>query len=83
MRRYREEIITGCKEKHFHPRLKRELPGGMKAYYVEEIAEGLRDAEVIVSTAEKLARVFRTSYYHVWTTTDLAGLEYSAALKVD
>jgi len=163
------EIIASCKEKHFHPRLKRELPRGVQAYYVEEIAEGLRDAEIIVSgvsshgvhwigktlaphlqpgqmivaitkgleadstghltilpdvlanelpatireqvkyaaiggpciagelagrrqscvvlgsrdlgAAEQLARNFRTTYYHIWTTTDLAGLEYSAALK--
>jgi glycerol-3-phosphate dehydrogenase (NAD(P)+) len=163
------EIIASCKENHFHPRLKRELPRNVQAYFVEEIAEGLRDAEIIVSgisspgvhwigktlapylqpgqmiiaitkgleassdghltilpdvlaselpmpirdqvkyaaiggpciagelagrrqscvvfgsrdrdAVERLARVFRTSYYHVWTTTDLAGLEYSAALK--
>ena len=30
---------------------------------------------------EQLAAVFRTPYYHVWTTTDLAGLEVCAALK--
>lgn len=163
------EIIKSCKEKHYHPRLKRELPGGVKSFFVEEIAEGLRDAEIIVSgvsspgvhwigqtlapylrpgqmiiaitkgleadengqltilpdvlaselplslrvqvkyaaiggpciagelagrrqscvvfgsrdhdAVQQLARIFRTSYYHVWTTTDLAGLEYSAALK--
>jgi glycerol-3-phosphate dehydrogenase (NAD(P)+) len=38
---------------------------------------GSRDSEAV----EKLATVFRTSYYHVWTTTDLVGLEYCAALK--
>jgi len=163
------EIIASCKENHFHPRLKRELPRNVQAYFVEEIAEGLCDAEIIVSgvsspgvhwigktlapylqpgqmiiaitkgleansdghlrilpdvlaselpmpirdqvkyaaiggpciagelagrrqscvvfgsrdrdAVERLARVFRTSYYHVWTTTDLPGLEYSAALK--
>jgi glycerol-3-phosphate dehydrogenase (NAD(P)+) len=163
------ETIASCKEKHYHPRLKRELPRGVKAYFIEEIAEGLRDAEIIVSgvsspgvhwigktlahylrpgqrliaitkgleadsdghltilpdvlasdvpavirdqvkyaaiggpciagelagrrqscvvfgsrdrdAVEQLARVFRTSYYHIWTTTDLMGLEYSAALK--
>lgn len=32
-------------------------------------------------TAETLAALFRTSYYYVRTTTDLVGLEYSAALK--
>jgi len=38
---------------------------------------GSRDA----GAAEQLAAAFRTSYYHVWTTTDLAGLEVCAALK--
>jgi glycerol-3-phosphate dehydrogenase (NAD(P)+) len=31
--------------------------------------------------AERLAAAFRTSYYHVWTTTDLLGLEICAAMK--
>jgi glycerol-3-phosphate dehydrogenase (NAD(P)+) len=31
--------------------------------------------------AERLAETFRTPYYHVWTTTDLLGLEICAALK--
>ncbi|MBS1117611.1 MAG: glycerol-3-phosphate dehydrogenase, partial [candidate division NC10 bacterium] len=31
--------------------------------------------------AERLAAAFRTPYYHVWTTTDLVGLEYCAAMK--
>ncbi|MEW5718830.1 MAG: glycerol-3-phosphate dehydrogenase [Chloroflexota bacterium] len=163
------EIIASCKEQHYHPRLKRELPRGVKSFFVEEIAEGLRDVEIIVSgvnslgahwigktlaphlrpgqmiiaitkgleanahghltilpdvlaselpatirdqvkyaaiggpciagelagrrqscvvfgsrdraAVEQLARAFRTAYYHVWATTDLAGLEYSAALK--
>jgi glycerol-3-phosphate dehydrogenase (NAD(P)+) len=43
------EIIASCKEKHFHPRLKRELPRGVQAYTVEEIARGLQGAEIIVS----------------------------------
>jgi glycerol-3-phosphate dehydrogenase (NAD(P)+) len=38
---------------------------------------GSRDAKAV----ETLATIFRTSYYHVWTTTDLVGLEYCAALK--
>jgi glycerol-3-phosphate dehydrogenase (NAD(P)+) len=38
---------------------------------------GSRDPEAV----EKLAAVFRTAYYHVWTTTDLIGLEFCAALK--
>jgi glycerol-3-phosphate dehydrogenase (NAD(P)+) len=38
---------------------------------------GSRDADAV----ERLAAVFRTPYYHVWTTTDLLGLELCAALK--
>ena len=163
------EIIRSCKEKRFHPRLKRELPSGVRPYFVEEIGEALRDVEIIVSgvsspgvhwigrtigphlvpgqliiavtkglehtaegdpiilpdvlagelparirdeirfaaiggpciagelagrrsscvlfgsrdakTLEALAPAFRTAYYHIWTTTDLIGLEYCAALK--
>lgn len=35
------------------------------------------DADVL----EKLAGVFRTDFYHVWTSTDLAGCEACAAIK--
>jgi glycerol-3-phosphate dehydrogenase (NAD(P)+) len=38
---------------------------------------GSRDRAAV----ERLAEIFRTSYYHVWTTTDLVGLEVCAALK--
>ncbi len=38
---------------------------------------GCRDADAVA----RLAAAFRTPYYHVWTTTDLVGLEYCAALK--
>jgi glycerol-3-phosphate dehydrogenase (NAD(P)+) len=163
------EIIRSCKEKRFHPKLQRELPAGVQPYAVEELAQALAGAEIIVSgvnssgvrwiaqtigphlrpgqriiaitkgldlnaqgdllilpdvlkaelptkirdqvalaaiggpciagelagrrptcvlfgcqdhnVAEALATAFRTPYYHVWTTTDLVGLEYCAALK--
>ncbi len=163
------DIIASCKEKHFHPRLKRALPPNVTPYCIEEIAQGLEGAEIIVSgvsspgahwigqalaphikpgqmiigvtkgleatsdgkltilpdvlaselpasirgavtfsavggpciagelaarrqscvmfgsrdgsVVEKLASVFRTSYYHIWTTTELVGLEYGVALK--
>ncbi len=162
-------IIASCKEKRFHPRLLRTLPPNVKPYCIEEIAQGLEGADVIVSgvsspgahwigktlapyvqpgqmiigvtkgleatpeghlailpdvlaaelpsdireqvtysaiggpciagelaarrhtcvifgsrsfcTVEKLASIFRTSYYHIWTTTELVGLEYGVALK--
>ena len=38
---------------------------------------GCRDGEV----ARELASIFRTSYYHVWATADLVGLEVGVALK--
>ncbi len=163
------DIIKSCREQHYHPRLKRELPAGVRAYYVDEIAQALADVEIIVSgvnslgthwigqkiglylqpgqliiavtkgleaaengdllilpdvlaselpaairaqvklaaiggpciagelagrrqsgvvfgardsaVADHLAATFRTAYYHVWTTTDLVGLEICAALK--
>jgi glycerol-3-phosphate dehydrogenase (NAD(P)+) len=163
------EIIKSCKEDHYHPRLQRKLPPGIRSYYVEELGAALAGAEVIVSgvnslgahwigqalaphikagqtiiaitkgletdasgnliilpdvlrselppeicdqihyasvggpciagelagrrqscvvfgcrdrkTVEMLAGIFRTAYYHIWTTTDLVGLEFGAALK--
>jgi glycerol-3-phosphate dehydrogenase (NAD(P)+) len=38
---------------------------------------GSRDRDAV----ERLAEIFRTPYYRVWTTTDLVGLELCAALK--
>lgn len=163
------DIIRSCRERRFHPRLRRELPPGVQPYYVEEIAQALHGVDVIVSgvnssgvrwagrtigphlrpgqliiavtkgletaengdllilpdvlagelpadicdqvglaaiggpciagelagrrpscvvfgsrdrgVVERLARIFTTPYYHVWTTTDLVGLELCAALK--
>jgi glycerol-3-phosphate dehydrogenase (NAD(P)+) len=163
------EIIARCKERRVHPKLQRELPAGVRCFHVEEIAQALDEAEIIVSgvnslgvrwigrtlgphlrpgqkiiavtkgleldangdlmilpdllkselpegirdqvtlaaiggpciagelagrrqscvvfgcrdgqAVERLAADFRTSYYHIWTTTDLVGLEYCAALK--
>ena len=34
-----------------------------------------------IETAKQLADIFRTDYYHVWTTNDINGLEISVALK--
>jgi len=163
------DIIKSCKDRRLHPRLKRELPEGVRPFYIEEIAQALEGAEIILSgvnsygvrwvgrtlaphlrpehliiaitkgleataegdpmilpdvlaselpapirervriaavggpciagelagrrqscvvfgcrdleAAERLATTFRTSYYHVWTTSDLVGLELCAALK--
>jgi glycerol-3-phosphate dehydrogenase (NAD(P)+) len=163
------DIIGSCKERHYHPRLRRELPPGVEAYFVEEIAEAFERTDIVVSgvnslgvrwigktigpllrpgqmiiaitkglevtadgdlmilpdvlagelppsirgqigfaavggpciagelagrrhscvifgsrdreVGDALGAAFQTSYYHVWTTTDLVGLEYCAALK--
>ena len=163
------DIIKSCKDRRFHPRLKRELPDRVRPFFVEEIGDALDGAEIILSgvnsygvhwigktlgphlkpgqliiaitkgleanaegdpmilpdvlagelpanvrdgvklaavggpciagelagrrhscvvfgsrdpeAVEKLAAVFRTPYYHIWTTTDLIGLEFCAALK--
>jgi len=163
------DIIRNCRERRYHPRLKRELPDAVQPYYVDEIAQALDGVDIIVSgvnslgvrwvgrtigpylqpgqliiavtkgleaaengdlvilpdvlyselpagirdrvrlaaiggpciagelagrrhscvifgsrdhdAAERLATTFRTSYYHVWTTTDLVSLEVCAALK--
>jgi glycerol-3-phosphate dehydrogenase (NAD(P)+) len=163
------DIIQSCIERRHHPKLKRRLPDGVQPYFVEDIAQALDGADVIVSgvnslgvhwigktigphlrpgqliiavtkgleavedgalrilpdvlydelpekvrdevklaaiggpciagelagrrqscvvfgsrdgnAVERLAAIFRTSYYHVWTTTDLVGLELCAALK--
>lgn len=163
------DMIRSCRERRYHPRLKRELPARVQPYYVEEIAQALDGVDIIVSgvnslgvrwigrtigpylrpgqliiavtkgleaaengdllilpdvlaselpediqgqvrlaaiggpciarelagrrqscvvfgsrdrdAVEHLAAIFRTRYYHVWTTTDLVGLEVSVALK--
>ena len=163
------DIIRSCRDKHYHPKLKRDLPPGVRSYFVEDLAEAMDGAEIIVSgvnslgvhwigpaigphlrpgqliiaitkgleatddgdlvilpdvvrgelpagvrdqvhlaavggpciagelaarrdicvvfgcrdgeAVEKLAATFRTPYYHIWTTTDLVGLELCAALK--
>jgi glycerol-3-phosphate dehydrogenase (NAD(P)+) len=163
------DIIESCLERRYHPKLRRKLPDEVQPYYVEDIAQALDGADVIVSgvnslgvhwigrtvgphlqpgqsiiavtkgleaaengdllilpdvlyselppgirdqvklaaiggpciagelagrrqscvvfgsrdrdAVERLAEIFRTPYYHVWTTTDLVGLELCAALK--
>ena len=163
------EIIKSCKEKRYHPTLKRQIPDGVTPYFIEELATALEDVELIVSgvnsngvrwigqtlgphlrpgqwiiavtkgmavadngdlmifpdvlyselppairdqiklaaiggpciagelagrrqscvifgcrdgeVAKALAPIFHTSYYHVWPTNDLMGLEVGVALK--
>jgi glycerol-3-phosphate dehydrogenase (NAD(P)+) len=163
------DIIKSCRERRFHPHLKREIPSTVQPYFVDEVAQALDGVDIIVSgvssegvhwvgkaigphvrpghliiavtkglqasengdifilpdvlagelptgirghvelaaiggpciagelagrrqscvvfgcrnrdAVEQLAAIFRTPYYHVWTTTDLVGLEICAALK--
>lgn len=162
-------IIDSCKKTGFHPRLKRQLPKNVKAFYIEEIEEALAgnafivtgvnsmgvrwagrqlapfiqpDDKIIAVTkgmeadaesnlitlpevlrsefpasvreqvslgaiggpciagelaarrqscvyfgcreleaAQLMAEAFRTDYYHVWVTNDVAGLETAVAMK--
>lgn len=48
------DIIRSCKESGFHPRLRRQLPEGVRPYYVEEIEEALDGVEIIVSGVNSL-----------------------------
>jgi glycerol-3-phosphate dehydrogenase (NAD(P)+) len=43
-----DAIIESCRTKRFHPRLKREIHPNVKPYFHTELAEGIKDAEVIV-----------------------------------
>jgi glycerol-3-phosphate dehydrogenase (NAD(P)+) len=43
------DIIKSCRERHFHPTLRRELPAGVQPFFVEEIAQALDGVDIIVS----------------------------------
>lgn len=43
-----KEIITSCKEKRFHPTLKRTIPDNFTPYFHTEIAEAMKDAQIVV-----------------------------------
>jgi glycerol-3-phosphate dehydrogenase (NAD(P)+) len=48
------DIIQSCKEKNFHPRLKRRLPPNVKPFYLEEIETALQGADFILSGVNSL-----------------------------
>lgn len=48
------DIISRCKKDGFHPLLKRSLPDNVRPYHVEQIAEALDGAEIIVSGVNSL-----------------------------
>jgi len=43
------EIISSCLEREYHPRLRRDLPTGVKPYFLDQIEEALDGVEIIVS----------------------------------
>ena len=53
------------------------IAGELAGHRPSCVVFGSRDG----NTVALLAETFRTPYYHIWTTMDLVGLEYSAALK--
>ena len=48
------EIIQSCRDRQFHPRLKRDLAAGVESFFVEEIEQALDGVEVIVSGVNSL-----------------------------
>jgi glycerol-3-phosphate dehydrogenase (NAD(P)+) len=48
------DIITSCKEKGSHPKLKRRLPSSVQPFYIDQLAQALEDVEIIVSGVNSL-----------------------------
>jgi glycerol-3-phosphate dehydrogenase (NAD(P)+) len=48
------DIIESCRERGYHPRLKRQLPSGVRPFFVDEIAQALDGVDVIVSGVNSL-----------------------------
>ena len=49
-----DDIIKSCRERRYHPKLKRELPDAVEPYYAKEIAQALNGVDVIVSGVNSL-----------------------------
>jgi glycerol-3-phosphate dehydrogenase (NAD(P)+) len=62
------EIIRSCLDKGYHPTLRRQIPQGVRPYFVEQIAEGLAGADVIVSGVNSLGVhwIGRALSPHLW-----------------
>lgn len=43
-----ESIIDQCRADRYHPRLKRHIPDGVQPFYQAEIADGMRDADIVL-----------------------------------
>lgn len=48
------DIIDNCQTKHFHPKLNRELPPGVTAFFIDDIAPAMDGADIIVSGVNSL-----------------------------
>jgi glycerol-3-phosphate dehydrogenase (NAD(P)+) len=42
------EIVASCRKERWHPKLGRALPDGVEPFFVEELAQALKDVELIV-----------------------------------
>jgi glycerol-3-phosphate dehydrogenase (NAD(P)+) len=62
------DIIRSCLDKGYHPRLRRQLPEGVRPYYVEQLADALVGADLIVSGVNSLGVhwIGRTLGPHLW-----------------
>jgi glycerol-3-phosphate dehydrogenase (NAD(P)+) len=49
-----DDIIRSCRDKGYHPRLRRMLPDRVRPYFVEQLPEALDGADVIVSGVNSL-----------------------------
>jgi glycerol-3-phosphate dehydrogenase (NAD(P)+) len=43
------EIIQSCRQNGYHPRLKRQLPEGVRSFFIEQLPEALDGAEFVIS----------------------------------
>jgi glycerol-3-phosphate dehydrogenase (NAD(P)+) len=43
------DIIRSCLERGYHPRLRRQLPQGVRPYYLEQLPEAIDGADIVVS----------------------------------
>ena len=48
------DIIESCRQRRYHPTLKREIPASVRPYYVEQVAQALNGVDVIVSGVNSL-----------------------------
>lgn len=61
-------IIRSCLDTGYHPKLRRQLPDAVTPYYLEQLPEALRGADVIVSgvSSPGVRWIARTLGPHLW-----------------